>query len=240
MPPSRADGRQAGTMRTVSFEPNWVTAPLGSVLVKQGATWVLCTVSEESRVPAWLSGRGRGWLTASYSLLPGSTPRWTARERRGAGGRTREIERLIGRSLRGAVDLERLGERTLHVDCDVLQADGGTRTASITGGWLALALALRALGEAGELDAEPMRRQVAAISVGVVDGAALLDLDYREDVRAETDMNVVMTAEGRFIEVQGTAEGDPYDRAELDAMLDLAAAGISQLAAAQLEVLHGG
>ncbi len=240
MSPERADGRQADALRPVSLEPNWVTAPLGSVLVRQGATWVLCTVSAETRVPRWMARQGRGWLTASYSLLPGASPTWTPRERRGAGGRTREIERLIGRSLRAAIDLDATGERTLHVDCDVLQADGGTRTASITGAWLALALACAALREAGELKTDPMRRQLAAVSVGMVDGRPLLDLDYPEDLRADTDMNVVMTGEGRFVEVQGTAEGDPYDRAELDALLDMAAAGIDRLVAAQTEVLHGG
>ncbi|MCB0215259.1 MAG: ribonuclease PH [Caldilineae bacterium] len=240
MPVQRAEGRQASALRPTALLPSWVEAPLASVLVKQGATWVLCTVSAEERVPAWRSGHGRGWLTASYSLLPGATPVWSPRERNGAGGRTREIERLIGRSLRAALDLDRLGERTLHLDCDVLQADGGTRTAAVTGSWLAMALATRELCQAGQLAEDPLVEQVAAISVGMVDGQARLDLDYSEDVRAETDMNVVMTADGRYVEVQGTAERSCFARADLDDLLDLAAAGIAELAAAQTEVLHGG
>jgi len=232
----RLDGRAEDEIRPVELLPNWVSAPAGSALVRQGATWVLCTVTVESRVPIWMRGRGRGWLTATYNMLPGATTERTERDRRGPTGRTQEIERLIGRSLRAAVALDRTGERTFRVDCDVLQADGGTRTAAIGGGWLALALALGAPARALDGDG-PLAEQVAAISVGVVDGEVLLDLSYGEDVRAETDMNVVMAADGRFIEVQGTAESQPFDRRQLDRMLDLAADGIRAVMSAQEEVL---
>jgi len=235
----RADGRAADRLRPVTCECGWISAPIGSVLIKQGQTWVLCTASVEDRVPRWLKGQGSGWLTASYNMLPGSTVERTARDRRGAGGRTREIERLIGRSLRAAMDLGQLGARTLHVDCDVLQADGGTRTAAITGGWLALALGVAELQRRSALPGgNPLVRQIAAVSVGVVDGESLLDLDYEEDVRAQTDMNVAMTAPGCFVEVQGTAEGEPFERGELDRLLDLAAGGIRTLVEVQTEVLR--
>jgi ribonuclease PH len=219
--------------------PNWVKTPSGSALVKQGDTWVLCTVQVADGVPSWLRGRRGGWLTAGYSLLPGSTAQRTDRERRGPGGRTQEIERLIGRSLRAVIDLTQLTDCTLHVDCDVLQADGGTRTAAVTGGWLAVALALAELPPRYGKGRDALSGQLAAVSVGVVDGVPMLDLDYGEDVRAETDMNVVMTADGRFIEVQGTAERAPFHRAELDAMLTLAEVGIRQLIDIQTEVLDG-
>lgn len=218
--------------------PHWVRTPKASVLVRQGGTWVLCTVQVADGVPGWMRGRGGGWLTASYSLLPGSTEQRTERERRGAGGRTQEIERLIGRSLRAALDLRRLHDCTVHVDCDVLQADGGTRTAAITGGWLALALALRRWPERHGRGAEALISQVAAVSVGVVDGAAMVDLDYSEDVRAQTDMNVVMTADDRFIEVQGTAERAPFSPQDLDQMLGLARPAVVSLALAQRQVLE--
>jgi ribonuclease PH len=236
----RADGRHADELRSVELAPSWVSGPDGSVLIRQGRTWVLCTVTLEHRVPRWLRGRGKGWLTATYNMLPGSTNERTARERSGARGRTREIERMIGRALRGAVDQRAIGERTIHVDCDVLQADGGTRTAAVTGGWLALALACRDLSEAGGLDRDPVIRRLAAVSVGMVGGEALLDLDYSEDVRADTDLNVVMTDEGRFVELQGTAEGTPFSVSELDQMLALAGTGGRALLGMQSEVLDGG
>lgn len=236
--PIRADGRALDALRPLELLARWVDAPLGSALVRQGRTWVLCTVSLEERVPAWRRGSGCGWLTASYAMLPGSTAEWSPRERRGPGGRTQEIERLIGRSLRGAVDLGRLPEWTLHVDCDVVQADGGTRTAAVTGGWVAVALAVRALEASGKIKASPLVRQVAAVSVGMVDGTARLDLDYAEDVRADTDMNVVMTDDGGLLEAQATAEGAPFSTAELDRMLALAAAGTRSLLVAQREAIH--
>jgi ribonuclease PH len=233
----RASGRAVDELRTVEMLPHWVTGPDGNVLIKQGGTWVLCTVLIVDRLPAWRRGQGLGWLSATYNMLPGSTAERTERERRGARGRTLEIERMIGRALRTALDLGKVGERTLHVDCDVLQADGGTRTASVTGGWLALALATRALMESGRLREDPLKGQVAAVSVGVVGGTAMLDLDYSEDVRADTDMNVVMTDGGRYVEVQGTAEGEPFAAEELRRMLELAEAGTTSLLRAQTEVL---
>jgi ribonuclease PH len=210
------------------------------VLAKQGSTWVLCTASVDEWLPRWRRESGSGWLTASYSMLPGATDRRTGRERTGAKGRTKEIERLIGRSLRAALDLDRLAEHTLFIDCDVLQADGGTRTAAITGGWLALAQAVQSLQSRGVLSDDPMVRQIAAVSVGIVDDVPLLDLDYSEDVRAQADMNMVMTPQGEFVEVQGTAEGPPFGRDLLDRLLDLAGQGIEALGAAQLEALRGG
>jgi len=235
---SRGDGRRVDELRPVELCPSWTKGPAGSVLTKQGDTWVLCTISLENRVPRWLLGRRSGWLTASYGLLPGSTSERSPRERNGARGRTREIERLIGRSLRVAIDLTAVGERTIHVDCDVLQADGGTRTASVTGGWLALALACRELVGKGVFESDPMVRQIAAVSVGVVDDEVLLDLDYSEDLRAGTDLNVVMTADGRFVEIQGTAEREPFSGVELTRMLELAESGTRQLADLQSEVLR--
>jgi ribonuclease PH len=237
--PPRSDGRTADALRPVSLCPNWVRTPLASALAQQGSTWVLCTVNVTDGVPGWLRGRGSGWLTASYSLLPGATRQRTERERRGAGGRTHEIERLIGRSLRAAVDLRGLVDCTLNVDCDVLQADGGTRTLAITGAWLALALAVGQLPPR-YLRGQPLiTGQVAAVSVGMVDGQALLDLDYSEDVRADTDMNVVLTADGRFVEVQATAERAAFSPLDLAAMVALARQGGERLLAAQAEVLGG-
>ncbi len=234
----RPDGRAADALRPVRLSPDWVRMPLGSVLAQQGDTWVLATVSLTEGVPGWLRGRGGGWLTASYSLLPGATGQRSERERRGAGGRTQEIERLIGRSLRAVVDLRALVDCTLNVDCDVLQADGGTRTVAITGAWLALALAVEQL-PARNVRAQPiLTGQVAAVSVGMVDGGARLDLDYDEDVRADTDMNVVMTADGRFVEVQATAERAAFGADDLAAMVALARQGIALLQTAQAEVLN--
>jgi ribonuclease PH len=235
----RSDGRQPDELRPVSFEPGYTRHAEGSVLVAFGGTRVLCTASVEPRVPPWLKGRGSGWVTAEYGMLPRSTHTRSPREasRGKQGGRTLEIQRLIGRSLRAVIDLEALGERTVTLDCDVLQADGGTRTASITGSYVALCLAARSLTEARQIDTSPIHGQIAAVSVGIVEGTPVLDLDYSEDSDAETDMNVVMNEAGGFVEVQGTAEGHAFQRDELDRLLDLASAGIGELLAAQRAVL---
>lgn len=236
----RKDGRKADELRALEFEVDYTEQPLGSVLTSMGRTRVLCTVSEELSVPKWMRGSGKGWLTAEYSMLPAATDRRTDREstRGKVSGRTMEIQRLIGRSLRAVVSLENLGERTLWVDCDVLQADGGTRTASITGAFVALALALARLDRNKALTGSPLRDQVAAISVGVVDGNPILDLPYEEDSRADVDMNVVATGSGRFVEVQGTGEDATFDRKELDQLLDLALGGISNIAERQREAVE--
>lgn len=222
----RPDGRTPEQLRAVTIEPNAQRHPAGSAVVAFGATRVLCAASHEDGAPRFRDHKG--WVTAEYAMLPGSTDTRSARERRGPGGRSKEIERLIGRSLRSVVDLDALGDRTLTLDCDVIEADGGTRTAAITGGWVALARALRRLDLASTLIG-----QVAAVSVGVVDGTVCLDLDYHEDVRAEVDMNVVATADGRLVEVQGTAEGAPFSRRALDELVDLAVAGCEELFVAQ-------
>jgi ribonuclease PH len=223
---TRADGRASDQLREVSIVTDAQRHPAGSALVRFGGTHVLCAASVESGAPRF---RDRlGWVTAEYAMLPGATDSRARRERNGPGGRSKEIERLIGRSLRAVVDLDALPDVTITVDCDVLEADGGTRTAAITGGWVALA---RALGSLGHADA--LTGQVAAISVGVIDGEPRLDLPYEEDVRAEVDMNVVATVDGRLVEVQGTAEGAPFDRAALDRLLDLAAVGCEELFALQ-------
>ena len=228
---NRANRREADQMRPVCFDRGFTRHAEGSVLITFGDTRVLCTASVDSTVPPFLRGRGRGWVTAEYGMLPRSTHTRMQREstRGRQGGRTLEIQRLIGRALRQAVDLDALGERTITIDCDVLQADGGTRTASITGGWVALADALDRLVSAGALSETPLIAQVAAVSTGIVDGQVLLDLDYSEDSRADTDMNDVMDNEGRFIEVQGTAEADPFTEDELRQLTAVAANGISQL-----------
>lgn len=219
----RADGRAANELRPVTLTPDWQRQPAGSCLVEFGDTRVLCSANVEEGAPRW---RNRvGWVTGEYAMLPGST---NTRARRGPNGRAKEIERLIGRSLRMAVDLDALQDVTLTVDCDVLDADGGTRTAAITGGWVALARSLRALGQD-----DLLQTQIAAVSVGVVDGEPRLDLPYEEDVRAEVDMNIVMTGDGRFVEVQGTAEAAAFGRDTLDAMLDLAVEGCGELFALQ-------
>ncbi|HZR12263.1 MAG TPA: ribonuclease PH [Acidimicrobiia bacterium] len=227
----RNDGREPGDLRPVAFQRDFTELAAGSVLVEMGRTRVLCTASVEERVPQWMRGRGRGWVTAEYSMLPGSTtervPREAARGRQS--GRTQEIQRLIGRSLRAVTDLEAMGEVQVVVDCDVLQADGGTRTASICGGWVALHDAFTRLQQSGTVATHPIVDGCAAISVGIVDALACLDLDYSEDVRAEVDMNVVMTGSRRFVEVQGTAEGAPFSRDELNDLLDLAEAGICEI-----------
>ncbi len=237
----RADGRRSDELRPLVFEVDFTDQPLGSVLCTMGRTRVLCTVCEEPDVPRWMRGSGEGWLTAEYSMLPGATNTRSEREasRGKLSGRTMEIQRLIGRSLRAVLDRKALGERTLYVDCDVLQADGGTRTASISGAFVALALALGRLERRGALPGGVLRDQLAAVSVGVVDGEGLLDLPYVEDSRAEVDMNVVGLGSGRMIEVQGTGEGGSFDRAELDRLLDLAWAGIHSIVAHQRAAIEG-
>ncbi|MBI5461706.1 MAG: ribonuclease PH [Gammaproteobacteria bacterium] len=235
----RPSQRAADELRHVRFTRRYTKHAEGSVLVEFGDTRVLCTASVEERVPGFLRGKGQGWITAEYGMLPRSTGSRMDREaaRGKQGGRTMEIQRLIGRSLRAVVDLKALGERSLTIDCDVIQADGGTRTASITGGYVALADAIAHLLDKGALTTNPLRAQVASVSVGVYKGTPVLDLDYAEDCNAETDMNVVMNDRGDFIEVQGTAEGHPFSRAELLAMLDLAQGGIFTLIQAQKQAL---
>lgn len=236
----RPDGRAADQMRPVSFEVGYTKYAEGSVLISVGDTRVLCTATVEERVPPFLKDQGQGWITAEYGMLPRSTGTRMRREASAGkqGGRTVEIQRLIGRSLRAAVDLTRLGERTITVDCDVIQADGGTRTAAITGGFVALALALRQLVETGALEEDPVLHHVAAVSVGVVAGQPVLDLAYEEDSVAETDMNLVMTEHGGFVEIQGTAEGAPFSRTELDTLLALGKAGIETLITLQRQALE--
>ncbi|MFN2152789.1 MAG: ribonuclease PH [Anaerolineales bacterium] len=235
----RIDQRQADEIRPVTLSPNYVIYPEGSVLIAMGQTKVLCNVTIENEVPRWMKSQGKvgGWVTAEYALLPRSTHTRTSRETHGLGGRTQEIRRLIGRSLRAAVNLELLGERTCIIDCDVLQADGGTRTAAITGGYVSLALALQKLIAAGEIPLEVLAKPVAAISVGILRGEPLLDLCYAEDSTAEVDFNVVMNAAGEFIELQGTAEGATFSRQMLETMMDLAHKGIKELLLIQKTVL---
>ncbi|HEU5222101.1 MAG TPA: ribonuclease PH [Candidatus Lumbricidophila sp.] len=240
-PEIRADGRTADQLREVVIERGWSTHAEGSALISFGNTKVLCTASFTNGVPRWMAGSGKGWVTAEYAMLPRATNTRNDREsvKGKIGGRTHEISRLIGRSLRQAVDMKRLGENTIQIDCDVLQADGGTRTAAITGAFVALVDALEWGKEHKFIAqrAEPIIDSIAAVSVGVIDGVPMLDLAYTEDVRAETDMNVVMTGRGLFVEVQGTAEGAPFDRRELDALLALAEGGTAQLAAIQRAAL---
>ena len=228
---NRPSGRSPAQLRPIRFTRHYTRHAEGSVLVEFGDTKVLCTATVESGVPGFLRGSGQGWMTAEYGMLPRSTHTRSAREaaKGKQSGRTQEIQRLIGRSLRAIVDLRALGERTITFDCDVLQADGGTRTASITGAYVALADAIKAMRKRGELKVDPLHGQVAAVSVGICGGTPVLDLDYREDSDAETDMNVVMNDGGAFIEVQGTAEGHAFRRNELDALLDLASTGISEI-----------
>jgi ribonuclease PH len=227
----RLDGRNPAELRPVRIETNYLKYAEGSALVSIGDTRVLCAASVEEKVPPWMRGRGSGWITAEYAMLPRATSERTQREsaKGRVGGRTHEIQRIIGRALRAVVDLTKLGERTLWIDCDVLQADGGTRTTSITGAYIALALALRKSFDPADLKKWPLRGLIAATSVGIVDGTMVLDLPYREDSRAEVDMNVAMTDSGGFVELQGTAEGVPFTRAQLDGLLDLAARGIREL-----------
>ncbi len=233
----RPDGRRFDQLRPLEILTGFQKHAEGSALVKLGDTWVLCAASVERSVPPFLVGKGTGWLTAEYAMLPRSTH---TRSKRDPGGRGKEIQRLIGRSLRAAVDLTHLGERTITVDCDVLSADGGTRVASITGAWVALALAIRRLVEKGELASDAaLRPPVAAVSVGIVDGQVVLDLPYVEDSRAEVDLNVVMAEGGHLVEVQGTAEHGTFSRPQLDAMLDLATKGIAELVTAQRQAVGG-
>jgi ribonuclease PH len=236
----RGDGRRPDELRPIEIVPHFAAYAEGSALIRQGATTVVVTASIEAGVPPFLRGAGRGWLTAEYGMLPRSTQTRTARETRGVKGRTQEIQRLIGRSLRQMLDLSRLGERTLTIDADVLQADGGTRTAAITAGYVAVALALARLRAKGELVDDPLVRQIAAVSVGVIDGQPLLDLPYAEDVRAEVDFNVIMTDQAEYVEVQGTGERAPFSRAAMDELLHLAAAGIKQLLRHQREAVAAG
>jgi ribonuclease PH len=235
----RFDGRAPDELRKVEIEVGFTENPTGSALIRMGRTIVLCTCTVEKSVPGWLRGSGKGWVTAEYSLLPGSTDTRTEREAQKGklSGRTMEIQRLIGRSLRAVIDLNALGERALYVDCDVLQADGGTRTAAVTGGYVALAAACKRLIEVGQLKQSPLQDSVAAISCGVVDGEILLDLPYAEDSRAQVDMNIVQTGSGRLVEVQGTGEGGTFDRKLLDQMIDLAEKGIGELTALQRRIL---
>jgi ribonuclease PH len=231
----RHDGRTPDQLRPITIQPGFVRSATGSALIEAGGTRVICTASAVEDVPRWMAGKGRGWVTAEYGMLPASTgdrkPRDVTKGR--ADGRTVEIQRLIGRSLRGVVDFKALGERTIYIDCDVLEADGGTRCAAITGGFVALKLALDRLVSEGKLGAVPLTQSVAAVSCGIVDGAALLDLDYVEDSSAEVDMNVVMTGDDGLVEVQATAERTPLSRASLDDLLALAGAGIESLREAQ-------
>ena len=238
---TRSDGRAAAEARPARLTPGFLMHAEGSVLIEVGRTRVICAASVEERVPPFLRNSGKGWVTAEYGMLPRATTTRTQREATAGkvGGRTQEIQRLIGRSLRSVTRLPELGERTVWVDCDVIQADGGTRTASITGGFVALVLALQRLRESGVLKAIPVQDHVAATSVGIVSGVPMLDLAYDEDSKADVDMNVVKTGDGRFIEVQGTAEGPPFERRALDDLMELADAGIRQLVALQKTVIGG-
>jgi len=238
---SRIDGRNPDQLRKISFTRNWLNNAEGSVLVEFGNTRVLCVASFTPGVPRWLVGKGVGWVTSEYAMLPRATHTRSDREsvKGKLGGRTQEISRLVGRSLRGVVDMNSLGENTVVIDCDVLQADGGTRTAAITGAYVALMDAITWAKEKGHIakDAMPISQSVAAVSVGIINGTPMLDLCYEEDVTAETDMNIVCTGDGNFIEVQGTAEGKPFDRALLNNLLDLGAAGCAELAKLQKQAL---
>ncbi len=238
---SRIDGRENADLREIKFTRNWLNNAEGSVLVEFGNTRVLCVASFTPGVPRWLKDSGKGWVTSEYAMLPRATHTRSDREsvKGKLGGRTQEISRLVGRSLRSVVNMKELGENTIVIDCDVLQADGGTRTAAITGAYVALADAIAWAKAKGHIPAKamPLSDSVAAISVGIIDGVPMLDLCYEEDVRADTDMNVVCSGDGRFIEVQGTAEGQPFDRALLDGLLDLAVAGCSQLKELQARIL---
>ena len=236
----RNDGRRLDELREVVITPGYLPHAEGSALIEMGQTRVICAASVDERVPPFLRGRGQGWVTAEYAMLPRATLQRTARAtgRGGPSGRTHEIQRLIGRSLRAVVDMSLIGERTIMLDCDVLQADGGTRTASITGAYVAFALACRHLMQAGKIMRIPIKSEVAAISVGILDGTPLLDLDYAEDSQADVDMNIICAGDGRFIEVQGTAEKEPFTRAEMDTLLELATRGIESLVGIQRSVLE--
>lgn len=233
---SRTDGRKPNELRPVKITPGYIDYPEGSVLIEMGKTRVLCAVSVENQVPKWLVGQGQGWLTAEYAMLPRATHTRSQRETTPS-ARSQEIRRLIGRSLRAAVDLRVIGERTINIDCDVLQADGGTRTAAITGAYVAVGIALDKMIQAKQASPRVLKTAVAAVSVGIVNGELLLDLNYPEDSRAEVDFNVVMTSEGNFVEVQGTGEGSTYSRAQMNQLLDLASDGIKQLLGVQQQIL---
>lgn len=234
----RTNERKNNELRSVEFIPNYIIHPEGSVLISVGNTKVICTATIENKVPPFMRGQGKGWITAEYSMLPRATNTRNFREssRGKVSGRTMEIQRLIGRSLRAAVDLEKLGERTIWIDCDVIQADGGTRTASITGSVLAMKLAFEKMLEQGTVKESPLKEHLAAISVGILNGEVILDLDYEEDSSAEVDMNVIMTESGQFVEIQGTGEEATYSHAQLLEMLDVASQGIRQLIEAQKQV----
>ncbi len=236
---TRSDNRAPSDLRPVTITPHFLVHPEGSVLIEAGRTKVICTASVEDRVPPFLRNSGKGWVTSEYGMLPRATNTRTTRESSAGkvGGRTQEIQRLIGRSLRSVTKMEDLGERTIWVDCDVIQADGGTRTAAITGSFVALILALRRMIEAGQIKRVPVQHHVAAVSVGIVDGIPLLDLAYDEDSRAEVDMNVVKTSDGRYIELQGTAEKTPFDRGRLMELLELADSGVARLIELQRGVI---
>jgi ribonuclease PH len=239
--PTRTDSRQPDQLRPITIEPNYLRHAEGSVLITAGGTHVICAASVEDRVPPFRRNTGKGWITAEYGMLPRATnTRMTRESSTGkVGGRTQEIQRLIGRSLRSVAKLDQLGERTIWIDCDVIQADGGTRTAAITGGFVALVLALNRLRESGLIKGLPVQDYVAATSVGIIGGVPMLDLAYEEDSRADVDMNVVQTGDGRFIELQGTAEADPFGRGALNDLLALADSGIRQLVALQREIVGG-
>ncbi|NBX93071.1 MAG: ribonuclease PH [Proteobacteria bacterium] len=233
----RHSGRSPSELRPIKITPHFLSHPPGSCLIEMGGTRVVCSAMIEDSIPNWLKGQGKGWLTAEYSMLPASSGQRIQRERNKIGGRTMEIQRLIGRSLRAAIDMNTLGERSILVDCDVIDADGGTRTASITGSYVAVMLALQKMSVKIPVLSQVAKQAVAAVSVGMVKGTAVLDLDYPEDKDAEVDMNVVMTSEGKFIEVQGTAENEPFDRRSLDQLLQLAERGINELFQIQKQVL---
>jgi len=233
----RIDGRKADELRKIKITRNYIKSAEGSVLIQMGDTWVICTATVENSVPPFLRGKGTGWVTAEYAMLPRSSAQRIQRERAKVGGRTHEIQRLIGRALRSVVEMKALGERSVLIDCDVVQADGGTRTASITGAYIALVDALRHVKKQGLIEHVPVLDYLAAVSVGIVDGKPLLDLCYTEDSGAEVDMNLVMTGKGKIVEVQGTAEGEPFSKAELGKLLALGEKGIKALVKRQQEVL---
>ena len=234
---ARVDGRELDQLRDIQITPGFMAHAEGSVLIKMGETHVICTASVEERVPHFLMGKGQGWITAEYSMLPRATHTRTKRETNGPKGRTQEIQRLIGRAIRGISNLKNVGERTLWIDCDVISADGGTRTASISGAYIAVALALNTLEKRKKLKGPVLRDSLAAISVGIVNGEACLDLCYKEDSTAEVDMNVVMTGDGRYVELQGTAEGDPFDQGQMQSMLALATKGIEEITVIQKQTI---
>jgi len=236
----RPDGRRADELRRIKITRDFLKTAEGSVLIEAGDTRVICTASIEERVPPFLKDKGRGWITAEYSMLPRSTPTRTMRESTGGriGGRTHEIQRLIGRAMRSVVDLDLLGERTIWLDCDVIQADGGTRTISITGAFVALMSAIRYGLQHNIIERQPVKEYVAAVSVGIVNGEPMLDLTYVEDSTADVDMNIVMTDSGRFIEIQGTAEAKPFDKGQLDTLLNLAESGIREIISIQKKVME--